>query len=252
MNATANSVDAGWALVTGGSGRGGAAISRLLHARGLSVIVHHTSRSHAAAQALRAELEALREGSVRLWEADFAANDLAVPSWVSDLDVRVLVCNASTYVASGIGDSKRLAADWAIHVGSHAAILAALRPETSPGASASSLRAVVAVSDIAVDRAPPGHVSYTVSKGALQTMMLALANDWAPQVRFNVVQAGTLPFPDGWKDAEREKNIMATIPLDRVGSFDDLAGAVVFLALDAGYVTGQVLAVDGGRSRHLY
>lgn len=254
MNTPAHSAntESEWALVTGGSGRGGAAISRVLHARGLSVLVHHTPRSRDAARALQAELEAIRGASIRLWEADFASDGFAVPAWVPSLCIRVLICNASAYVAGGIGDSKRLAADWAIHVGSHAAILAALRPDAPRDAAPPSLRAVVAVSDIAVDRAPRGHVSYTVAKGALETMMLALANDWAPLVRFNVVQAGTLPFPGNWTDAERERNIQATIPLERIGSFDDLAGAVAFLALDASYVTGQVLAVDGGRSRHLY
>jgi pteridine reductase len=83
-------------------------------------------------------------------------------------------------------------------------------------------------------------------------MTLALANDWAPDVRFNVVQPGTLPYPDSWKDEDRARRIEQSIPLRRVGTFDDLAGAVVFLALDASYVTGQVLAVDGGRSRQLY
>ena len=254
MNTNAHSAntESEWALVTGGSGRGGAAISRALHARGLSVLVHHTPRSRDAALALQAELEAARAGSIRLWEADFAAAELAMPAWVSGLCIRVLVCNASTYVASGIGDRKQLATDWAIHIGSHAAILAALRPDASSNAAPTSLRSVVAVSDIAVDRPPHGHVSYTIAKGALETMMLALANDWAPFVRFNVVQAGTLPFPGDWTDVERQRNIQATIPLERIGSFDDLAGAVAFLALDAPYVTGQVLAVDGGRSRHLY
>jgi pteridine reductase len=111
---------------------------------------------------------------------------------------------------------------------------------------------VVAITDIAVDRPPKGHLSYTTAKGALQTMMLALANDWAPHVRFNVVQPGTLPFPEHWHDEERARKIQESIPLGRLGTYEDLAGAVVYLALDATYVTGQVLAVDGGRSRQLY
>ena len=83
-------------------------------------------------------------------------------------------------------------------------------------------------------------------------MILALANDWAPYVRFNVVQPGTLPFPLDWSDDERKRKIMESIPLGRIGSFEELAGAVVYLALDATYVTGQVLAVDGGRSRQMH
>lgn len=237
-----------WALITGGSGRGGAAIARALHARGLSVVIHHTPRSLEKAKALQAELELLRPNTTECWAADFAADTFFVPAWLPLKGVTVLVCNASAYHASDVGDIDRMHLDIAIHINAHAAILAALRPR--PG-QAQALRSVVAITDIAVDRAPKGHVSYTTAKGALQSMILALANDWAPHVRFNVVQPGTLPYPESWADAERAKKINESIPLGRIGTFEELAGAVVYLAIDATYVTGQVLAVDGGRSRQL-
>jgi pteridine reductase len=240
-----------WALITGGSGRGGAAMVRALHARGLSVVIHHTPRSLAAATALQAELERTRAGTTQLWSADFAVDDFAVPSWLARQGIVVLICNASAYYPSGIDNIDRAHIDIAIHITAHAAILSALRPSSDPLAPPPMLRSVVVISDIAVDRPPKGHVSYTTAKGALQSMALALASDWAPYVRFNVVQAGTLPYPDSWTDAERAKRIGASIPLGRLGTFEDLAGAVVYLALDATYVTGQVLAVDGGRSRRL-
>jgi pteridine reductase len=245
-------VPPGWALITGASGRGGAAITRALHARGLDVVIHHTSRSTEKALALQIELEALRRDSTRMWCADFAADDFAVPSWLRDQGITVLVCNASAYHPSGVDDVDRAHLDIAIHVTSHAAILHALRPPMDPMAPAQSLRSVVAVTDIAVDRPPKGHVSYTTAKGALQSMILALATDWAPWVRFNVVQPGTMPYPDSWTDTERARKIDESIPLGRLGTFEDLAGAVVYLALDATYVTGQILAVDGGRSRQLH
>ena len=114
-----------------------------------------------------------------------------------------------------------------------------------------ALRSVVGITDIAVERAPVGYLAYTVAKGALQTLLLALANEWAPHVRVNIVQPGTLPFPPDWNDPDRTRRILASIPLGRIGSFEELAAVVAFLALDASYVTGQVLAVDGGRSRRL-
>jgi pteridine reductase len=239
----------GWALVTGGSGRGGAAIVRALHARGLSVVIHHTPRSLDKAMALQAELELLRSRSTERWAADFTAEDFAVPAWLASRGVTVLVCNASAYHASDVGNIERTHIDIAIHLGAHAAILAMLRPRPN---QLLALRSVVAVTDIAVDRAPKGHVSYTTAKGALQSMILALATDWAPHVRFNVVQPGTLLYPESWSDIERAKRINESIPLGRIGTFEELAGAVAYLAIDATYVTGQVLAVDGGRSRQLY
>jgi len=250
--AQAPAADAGWALVTGASGRGGAAISRALHARGLSVVIHHTPRSLDKAEALQAELEAVRPGTTRLWSADFAAFDFQVPAWIATQGISVLICNASAYHPSTIDDMEKSTREIMIHIGANSSILMALRPSASPSAPAQSLRSVVAVTDISVDRAPKGHIAYTTAKGALQTMILALANDWAPYVRFNVVQPGTLPFPEDWTDEERTRKIMESIPLGRIGSFEDLAGAVVYLALDATYVTGQVLAVDGGRSRQMH
>ena len=230
-----------WALVTGAAARGGAAIARALHRANVDVVVHHSPRSRASAQALEVELRALRPDSARTWEAELAA-DVTVPDWLKELAPACCVCNASTYQPSTLEDERRMTEDHAIHVCAHAAILAALRP---------GLRSVVAVSDVHAERPTRGYVWYSVTKAALQALVLTLAVEWAPDVRCNVVAPGTLPYPDRWNDPERGRRVQASIPMQRVGTFDELAAAVAWLALDAPYVTGQVLAVDGGRSRWL-
>lgn len=240
-----------WALVTGAAARGGAAIARALHARGRSVVVHHSPRSIAQGERLVAELLALRPGSARAWCAEFDQDALPVPPWLVALGLEVVVCNASVFRPSTVGDAARARSDLAVHLGAHGAILAALLPGAPDPQRRVALRSVVAVTDIHVGRPAPGHVWYTVAKAGLQALMCALAVDWAPQVRFNVVQPGTLPYPDDWTDDSRSARIEASIPMRRQGSFDELARAVAWLALDADYVTGQVLAVDGGRSRFL-
>jgi len=230
-----------WALVTGGAARGGAAIARALHRAGVDVLVHHSPRSRSTAQALEAELDAVRPQSARTWEAELST-DVAVPEWIVQLAPACCICNASTYQPSALDDVLRMTEDHAIHVRAHAAILGALRP---------GLRSVVAVSDVHAERPTPGYVWYSVTKAALQALVLTLAVEWAPDVRCNVVAPGTLPYPDRWNDPERGRRVQASIPLQRLGTFDELAAAVAWLALDAHYVTGQVLAVDGGRSRWL-
>jgi pteridine reductase len=222
-----------------------------LHARGLSVVLHHTPRSFEHAAALQSELELIRPQSTKLWSADFADASFPIPDWLPGLGVTVVVCNASAYRAGGLDQLDQVTEDVMIHINANAAILMALRP-MRVGSERGRLRSVVAVTDISVDRAPKGHVAYTTAKGALQAMILTLANDWAPYVRFNVVQPGTLPFPEDWADDVRTEKILDSIPLGRIGTFEELASAVVFLALDATYVTGQVLAVDGGRSRQMH
>ncbi|MFN9748686.1 MAG: SDR family oxidoreductase [Burkholderiales bacterium] len=229
------------ALVTGAAQRGGAAISRALHMRGLDVVLHHSPRSAEAALRLAAELNHQRAGSAWLWCADFTEPNIFVPDEFQQAGIEVCVCNASVWQVSDLSDSARQQADWAIHLEAHARILNTLRP---------TLRSVVAISDIHVQRPAKGYVWYTVSKAALEGLMLALASDWAPQIRCNIVRPGALELPPDL-DADRASAIRSSIPLQRFGSFQDLAGAVVFLALDAPYVTGHALDLDGGRSRWL-
>ena len=234
-------VNARRALVTGSAQRGGAAISRALHARGLDVVLHHSPRSTEAALRLAAELNHQRAGSASLWCADFTEPGFALPSELKQAGVEICICNASVWQVSDLSNLVRQQADWAIHLDAHARILTTLRP---------TLRSVVAISDIHVQRPAKGYVWYTVSKAALEGLMLALASDWAPQVRCNIVRPGALELPPDL-EPHRASAIRSSIPLQRLGDFDDLAGAVIFLALDALYVTGHALDLDGGRSRWL-
>jgi pteridine reductase len=229
-----------WALVTGASGRGGAAIAKALHARGLGLVVHHSPRSAEPAGNLVAEFNRIRRGSAIGWSCDLQPGVLP-PVGVHPAP-SVVVCNASVYEASELGDDAKALRDFDLHVRAHASLLNALR---------ASLKSVVTVTDIHTDRPAPGQVWYTVAKAGLQALTLALAVEWAPQVRCNVVAPGTMPYPPDWDQPDRAALINTTIPLGRLGTFEELASAVVFLALDATYTTGQILTVDGGRSRYL-
>ncbi|MCA0240584.1 MAG: SDR family oxidoreductase [Proteobacteria bacterium] len=233
-----------WAIVTGGSVRGGLAISRRLHARGLGVVVHHGSAASAArAQAVVDELNARVPGSARRWEAALQAHP-AFPD--ATLDVAHVVCNASRLAPSECGDMDAAELDFRIHVSGHAALLASVEP------SLRRLRgSVVAVGDLQTQQPNRDHVWYLVAKAGLETLMRTLAVQWAPEVRCNVVAPGALAWHAGWSDEPRRAAILQSIPLARIGSFDELADCVAWLALDAGYVNGQVLKMDGGRSAWL-
>lgn len=230
-----------WALVTGGSVRGGLAISRHLHAQGLGIVVHHGHAGSAArAQQLVEAFNAERPGSALRWQA--ALEDLpAFPR--PELPVQVVVCNASRWHTSALAELDRAESDFRIHVSGHAAILASLEP------SLRRLRgAVVAVGDIQVQQPQRHHVWYLVAKAGLETLVRALAVEWAPDVRCNIVAPGALEWPADWSDEPLRQAILESIPQGRVGAFDELARTVGWLALDAGYITGQVLRMDGGRS----
>jgi pteridine reductase len=230
-----------WAIVTGGSIRGGLAITKELHRRGLGVVVHHSSpASQERAQAVVDELNRAREGSALRWQARLEEH----PSFPhQELDVAVVVCNASSLVPSEGPELDQALTDFRVHVSGHAAVLASVE------ASLKRLRgSVVAVTDLQTLQPNRNYVWYLVAKGALETLIRALAVQWAPGVRCNAVAPGAMDWHEGWTDEPRRREILASIPLGRIGTFEELANTVTWLALDATYVNGQVLKMDGGRS----
>jgi pteridine reductase len=116
-----------------------------------------------------------------------------------------------------------------------------------PALQAAANPCVVHVTDIAAERPIGGYAHYSVSKGGLVALTRALAAELAPHVRVNAVAPGTVVFPEDFDEATRAR-FLAKIPMKREGSAADVAKAVRFLVCDAPYVTGQILAVDGGRS----
>ena len=241
---SATSAATRWAIVTGGSIRGGLAISRQLHQRGLGVVVHHSGTASAErAQAVVDGFNAQRPGSALRWQAALDEHP-AFPH--TDLDVSVVVCNASRLAASHCEDLDDALIDFRVHVSGHAALLASVAP------SLKRLKgSVVAVGDLQTQQPNRDYVWYLVAKAGLETLMRTLAVEWAPDVRCNVVAPGAMDWHEGWTDEVRRDAIMTSIPQQRIGTFDELAGCIAWLALDATYVNGQVLKMDGGRSAYL-
>jgi pteridine reductase len=112
---------------------------------------------------------------------------------------------------------------------------------------------IVNIADIHAERPMRGHLLYSVAKAGLVMLTRALAQEMAPQVRVNAVAPGVIMWPDGeeWSSEEQRRKIIAHTLLKREGEPDDIARAVAFLIGDAPYITGQVIAVDGGRSVNL-
>ena len=93
-----------------------------------------------------------------------------------------------------------------------------------------------------------GHAAYCISKAGLSMMTLALARELGPEIRVNGVSPGAILWPEREPEEEIKKIILDRTALKRLGEPSDIASAVVYLALDAPYVTGEIMAVDGGRS----
>jgi pteridine reductase len=240
-------------LVTGGAKRVGAAICRRLHAGGADVMVHYRS-SASEARALEAELIARRPESAAL-----AQGDLLKASVLSGLikdtvkafgRLDALVNNASSFYPTAVGEITEKAWDDLMGTNLKAPLFLAQ-------AAARELRkthgCIVNIIDIHAEVPMKNHLVYNAAKGGLLTLTRSLARELGPEVRVNGIAPGTILWPenDTWQDEVARQRIINQTALKRVGEPDDIAKAVEFLIAQAPYVTGQVIAVDGGRSVNL-
>ena len=239
------------ALVTGGARRVGAAIARRLHAAGASVVLHYRD-SAADADHLAAELNALRANSASTVKAELLA-PIAPRALVSAaLDgfgrLDVLVNNASSFFPVALGAIE--ASHWEELIGSNLRAPLFLSQEAAPHL-ARVQGAIVNIVDIHAERPLKGYPVYSIAKAGLAALTRSLAIELAPAVRVNGVAPGAIAWPeDGQFPEEERQRIVRSTPLARTGTPEEIAGAVRFLAC-APFVTGQILAVDGGRSIYL-
>ncbi|HEX7054710.1 MAG TPA: pteridine reductase [Burkholderiales bacterium] len=236
------------ALVTGGARRVGAAIVRRLHAAGASVLIHYRD-SEADAAALEAELNGARPGSAAKVKAELLAPiaPRALVSAASDAFGRldILVNNASSFFPVPLGAIE--ASHWEELAGSNLRAPLFIAQAAAPEL-ARRQGAIVNIVDIHADRPLKGYPLYSAAKGGLAALTRSLALELAPRVRVNGVAPGAIAWPeDGQYSAEERARVVATTPLGRIGAPEDIAQAVHFLAC-APFVTGQIIAVDGGRS----
>ena len=235
-------------LITGGAKRVGAAISRRLHAAGANLMLHYRA-SAGEARLLQAELNHTRAASVALIQADLL--DVGkLPSLVEQTlstfgRLDGLVNNASSFFATQVGDITPAA--WEDLVGTNLRAPLFLSQAAAP-ALRRAQGAIVNITDIHAERPLKGYVVYSAAKAGLSGLTRSLARELAPDVRVNAVAPGPILWPeDGQFDELSRQRIVSHTPLKREGTPDDIARTVHFLLADASYVTGETIAVDGGR-----
>ena len=236
------------ALVTGGARRVGAAIARQLHGAGASVLLHYRD-SEADAARLEAELNAARPKSAAKVKAELLAPVAPRALLSAALDsfgrLDVLVNNASSFFPVAVGAME--SSHWEELIGSNLRAPLFIAQQAAQEL-AKNEGCIVNIVDIHAERPLKGYALYSIAKAGLAAMTRALALELAPRVRVNGVAPGAIAWPeDGQFPDDERSRIIATTPLARTGSPEDVARAVLFLA-SAPYVTGQIVAVDGGRS----
>ncbi|MBF5039723.1 pteridine reductase [Methylophilus sp. 13] len=236
-------------LITGGAKRVGAAITRALHQQGANVMLHyHTSQREA--ETLQAELNQTRADSVAIMQANLLQTaDLpkliqATLQQFGRLDA--LINNASSYYATPLGGISE--AQWDELTGSNLKAPLFLS-QAAADALFASRGCIVNITDMHIERPKKHYIVYSAAKAGLVNLTKSLAQELAPNVRVNAVAPGPVLWPEDHQEFDeiyRQQVVNQTL-LKRTGEPEDIAKAVKFLVYDAPFITGHVLAVDGGR-----
>jgi pteridine reductase len=236
------------ALITGSAKRVGAAIARQLHADGYDLALHYRS-SEEEMRALIAELETIRPDSVLPVRADLSDFDRLAEIVARTVGrfgrLDALVNNASAYYATPVGDTTPQ--QWDELFASNARAPFFLAQAAAPHLRASQ-GAIVNLADIYAERPLRGHTVYCMAKAALVMMTKSLARELGPEVRVNAVAPGNVLWSENPVKAETLEVLRDRTALQRQGSPDDIVSAVRWLLTGNRYITGQIIAIDGGRS----
>lgn len=248
----AQALDGKVVLITGAAKRVGAAIARRLHAAGARLALHYRA-SEREAQALQAELNAVRDDSVALIQADLL-DAAGLPEIVKNTVARferldALVNNASTFYPTPLGEITQR--HWDELLGTNLKAPLFLAQAAAPHLRRSG-GSIVNIADIHAERPLKSYVIYSIAKAGLVGLTRSLARELGPEVRVNAVAPGPIMWPeDGSFDEVSRQRVISYTLLKRMGEPDDIARAVYYFIAEAPYVTGQILSVDGGRSVHL-
>ena len=235
------------ALITGAAKRIGAAIATKLHAQGFNVIIHY-GQSRLEAEALVESFNTIRPDSAESLSADLCrvseVQQLADKAQTVWGYIDVLVNNASSFYPTPVGEI--IEDDWTSLVGSN--LKGPLFLSQALAQTLSQRKgAIINMIDMHIDRPLPKHSVYLLAKSGLASLTRSLATELAPHVRVNGIGPGAILWPDRTLSDEEKQALIDTIPLGALGREQDISDTLWFL-VNAPYITGQILYVDGGRS----
>ncbi|MCU7880941.1 MAG: pteridine reductase [Candidatus Thiodiazotropha sp. (ex Lucinoma aequizonata)] len=239
------------ALITGAAHRIGAAIVYQLHAEGMDILLHYRN-SKEAAERLKQALEADRPNSVWLLQADLHQPD-SYQHLISEVEAKcrrldLLVNNASSFYPTPVESASH--AQWDDLIGSNLKA-----PFFLSQAAAPLLRktegCIINLVDIHARRPLKNYPIYSVAKAGNAMLVKSLARELGPKVRVNGIAPGVILWPEQGLSEQQRQTILDRTALKRAGAPEEIARILLFLYRDAHYVTGQIIAVDGGRTLQL-
>ncbi|MDQ7015232.1 MAG: pteridine reductase [Gammaproteobacteria bacterium] len=237
------------ALISGAARRIGAAIAQTLHHAGMNVVIHYRSSVKDAEQ-LKQTLEAQRPNSVLLLQADLLQTE-TLPKLVKEATQKwgrldLLVNNASSFYPTEVGQITE--AHWDDLMGSNLKAPLFLSQAATPALQKQGGN-IINIVDIHGLRPLKGHPLYCAAKAGLTMLTQSLAKELGPEIRVNGIAPGSILWPEGEAEVSNavQQQITEQSALKRQGGAEDIANTVLFLVRDGGYISGQIIAVDGGR-----
>ena len=248
MKAAGTTLDGKVILITGGARRVGAEIVRTLHGAGAQVLIHYRS-SATAASALADELNRARPGTAAVHRVDLLSDGAPENLVAAAVDtfggIDILINNASSFAPTTVGEITR--SQWNDLVGTNLQVPLFLSQAAVPTLSQRQ-GLILNIVDIHALRPLKGYPVYSVAKAGLAMLTRSLARELGPNIRVNGIAPGPVLWPEHDMDEPLKQEIIGKTALHRAGSPADVARTALFLAKDAPYITGQIIAVDGGRS----
>ncbi|MEW6354031.1 MAG: pteridine reductase [Pseudomonadota bacterium] len=235
------------ALITGAAQRVGAVIAETLHQQGMRLIVHYRSSKHAA-HTLQERLNAVRPQSVALVQADLL--DVAKVTRMVQESVNIwgrldaVINNASSFYPTPVGSVSETQWDDLMGTNLKAPFFVA---QAAARALTERQGCIINITDIHGERPLKSYPVYSAAKAGLIMLTQALARELGPHVRVNGIAPGAVLWPENMDEVTKQR-IISRITLKRPGQPRDVAQTALFLLRDADYITGQIIAVDGGRS----
>ncbi|WP_199608652.1 pteridine reductase [Flocculibacter collagenilyticus] len=236
------------AFITGSAKRLGKQTAKTLHNAGYNIIIHcNTSVSNA--EQLCHELNTIRADSASYLQANLV-NDAALEQLANAIKEQhgrldVLINNASSFYPTPVESSTL--EQWDDLMATNLKAPFFLTKYLSPLLSKYN-GCVINMIDIHADKPLKEHSIYCMAKAGLKMMTKSLAIELAPTIRVNGIAPGAILWPEQALSEDDKATIINQIALDRLGTTEEIANTIKFLVDDASYITGQVIAVDGGRS----
>ncbi len=235
-------------LITGAARRIGASCARLLHGQGHNICLHYHASEQASAT-LEEELNLLRPQSATRIQANLQKLDnihqLAQRALTQWGEIDVLINNASAFFPGSIESTREQ--DWDCLVNTNLKAPFFLAQALLPSLI-SRQGCILNIIDIHAERGLKGYPVYSITKAGLAAMTRSLAKELGPDVRVNGISPGAILWPENDQDETTQTEILSRIALKRCGNPLDIARAVRFFIEEGDYITGQILAIDGGRT----